>query len=544
MQICELKVFANLLLDQPSPRSNAASVAYQGLIMMFGGTDAAGFKLNDLRFFDTVNNRWLGYEVPLNTPPVPRSNAAMLVLSSSRVALFGGASSTDTLSDVYFYDSAPCPVLDRTGWINIRSSSSGSFEWFDCATGFTHANGGNPLVCNPGTGIWQGVYHLPSRMVCLPAGPNQPTVNSVQALTATTARVVWSPPTNGAGVIQYIVEAAPDATYIERFTSSNGPSDLLTQWRWRNPDQKASYRFPGGQVRIDTDVNADCNVANNAGGCPWLSRSWPSAVPTGGEFAYEAWISYDTNVLQPQQFAGIGLVQDDMAVGQANDTLVLRAGLFRPDIGGGVQVTYGTGTNSISFSLTVVPAIWSCWIRIEKIASPSGAGFIYRASYRNSVRDLWIYLPSSISESQLNAGTGLDATRTRIAVLASNANTGRTASVIADNVRVSARGCQLAGAARVVPNTLSLATVTGLTPGGAYRFQVTAATNVVTGMTSAPSSLLQLPTATPTPVAPLTGNLARGRTTLQTGTQGGQSGNGVNGNLVDFFETAGPGQWG
>ena len=328
LSICELKIYANLLLDQPSPRQGSTVTGFGGYLMMFGGTSSTGFKLNDLRLFDTVNRRWLPYVAPLNTPPVPRSNAAMLVLSSSRVALFGGASSTDVLGDVFYWDASPCPPLDRTGWTNIRTSHSGSFEWFDCAAGFTHTNGGAPMICDVTTGTWFGVYNLATRMVCLPVGPAAPVVTGVSAVSPTSALVTFNPPGNTAGITRYIVEAVADATWTERFNSINGPTDLLSNWRWEDPKATSRYSFPGGNVRIDAAPNSDCSVASPRG-CPWLSRGWPAGVPND-DFIYEAWVEFDSNVVQGRQFAGIGLILDNSAQG-TNDTLQIEAGLYRSE---------------------------------------------------------------------------------------------------------------------------------------------------------------------------------------------------------------------
>ena len=512
LQICEFKVWASLLLDQPSPRSATAFAAFRGFLMVFGGADANGFKLNDLRLFDTINKQWLPYTAPLNTPPTQRSSAAMLVLSSSRVALFGGASATDTLADVFYYDASACPVLDRTGWTNLRTSHSGSFDMFDCLPGYTHTNGGKPLICDPTTGVWRGLYHFPTRSVCIAQGPQAPTIISVTPITPTSARVVWSPPSVMTGVAFYVVEAAPDATFIERFTSANGPSDLLTAWFWDDPKTTSSYRFTQGMVRIDAAISSDCSVATPRG-CPVLSRAWPAGV-AADDFSYEAWVAFDSNVVQNTQFAGIGLVQDNSAQG-LNNTLVFHAGLYRSATA--FQGYYGTGTSSVFQAVSFTKPIYGSWIKIERIRpTVPGGPATYRAAYRFALKDSWFYLPSSISDSQLNGGP-LDVTRLRLAVLLRNANTASRASAIVDDIRISSRSCTAPGQVRTISNAVTNAIVDGLVPGQGYRFQVSSSSNTVMGATSARSALITMATAAPTPVPPMTGNIALNKPSQMTG---------------------------
>jgi len=114
LHVAELQVIASLMLDQPSPRYGVGVAAYRGNMVIFGGQDGSGFRLNDVRFFDMATRRWAPPAVPLGTPPLARAFAFLLPLPanaslgplgtlqvpSTALALTGGSSvSGDAIGD-------------------------------------------------------------------------------------------------------------------------------------------------------------------------------------------------------------------------------------------------------------------------------------------------------------------------------------------------------------------------------------------------------------------------------------------------------------
>ena len=315
-QVCEIQVWAQLLNHQPLPRYGASAVGFQGTLMrectgtlviiicvrasvpphacvrtadslhissiniivsivttttniiytiivsppispaVFGGTDANGFKLNDMRIFDMVNKRWLPPQVALGSAPTPRSAALLFVpgnlwgaANNNRVLIFGGVSSTVVLSDAQYFVGSPCPPLVYPpGALTITNGHSGTYSFFppsSCAAPSQPTNGNRQLVCDASTGLWQGLYNLETGLVCLPPPPSAGTVTSVTALSSTSAVVNFNLP---AGSSFGLVSAAPDPFYIERFASYTGPADFATAWRWFDPTTLSMYNFNGGQV--------------------------------------------------------------------------------------------------------------------------------------------------------------------------------------------------------------------------------------------------------------------------------------------------------
>ena len=561
LQICEFKVNAALLLDQPVPRVGAATAAWGGNMLVFGGSDAAGFRLNDVRVFDMINRRWMPAEAPLNTPPQQRSNAALFVLSSTRVAAFGGSSATDTLADISYYEPLACPPLQTglgaEGVTSQRTTHAGTFQYFECAPGFTHTNQGRPLVCDPSSGRWQGLYNLATGRVCLPDGPGKPTIISTLATSPTSVLVSYSPPAVLNGLSYYTIEATVGNTYIERFNSFLGPTDTAA-WIWRDERRTSTVRFPDGVARIEAGASSDCTVATPIS-CPVYHRAWPAGVGRA-DWAIEAWVAFDSNMVQNTQFAGIAVLQDNSVQG-LNASLAITVGLWKGNNYNSWNLQWGTLSNL--FTIPLSRPVYGAWMRLER-DSPNGAWDVttnpstYTASYRLSVRDSWIPLTGQISDTQIaypavgavTVAPGLDPAKVRVGVLLRNANGGSRAAVIADNLRISARACPDPGSVRIVSSSTLSAEVTGLTANtNTYRFVVTGASPVVVGTPSDPSGIVRLDPAPAGPVVPLTGNIALGRPTTMArrfSPTGEGPELGVDGitSSDNWFQTATPGQGG
>ncbi|XP_015892657.3 acyl-CoA-binding domain-containing protein 6 isoform X2 [Ziziphus jujuba] len=89
--------------DIPVARSGHTVVRASSVLILFGGEDAKRRKLNDLHMFDLKSLTWL----PLHctgTGPSPRSNHAAALYDDKTLYIFGGASKSRTLNDLYSLD--------------------------------------------------------------------------------------------------------------------------------------------------------------------------------------------------------------------------------------------------------------------------------------------------------------------------------------------------------------------------------------------------------------------------------------------------------
>jgi hypothetical protein len=256
--------------------------------------------------------------------------------------MFGGSSPTDSLADISYYEPLACAplrnILDTDGVTSQRTTHAGTFQYFECAAGFTHTNQGRPLVCDPSSGRWQGLYNLATGRVCLPVGPGKPTITGVVATSPTSALVSYAPPAALNGLTYYIVEAVVGNTYVERFASSFGPTDT-TSWAWRDERGTSTVRFPDGVVRIEATPLSDCTLTTPIN-CPVYHRSWPPLVGPN-DWAIESWVAFDSNMVQNNQFSGIAVLQDNSALG-FNATLALTIGLLKGNNYNSWNLQWGT----------------------------------------------------------------------------------------------------------------------------------------------------------------------------------------------------------
>ncbi|KAJ9154465.1 hypothetical protein P3X46_027795 [Hevea brasiliensis] len=89
--------------DVPVARSGHTVVRASSVLILFGGEDAKRRKLNDLHMFDLKSLTWL----PLHctgTGPSPRSNHVAALCDDKMLLIFGGASKSRTLNDLYSLD--------------------------------------------------------------------------------------------------------------------------------------------------------------------------------------------------------------------------------------------------------------------------------------------------------------------------------------------------------------------------------------------------------------------------------------------------------
>ncbi|KAA8548505.1 hypothetical protein F0562_000228 [Nyssa sinensis] len=89
--------------DIPVARSGHTVVRASSALILFGGEDAKRRKLNDLHMFDLKSLTWL----PLHCTgpgPSPRSNHVAALYEDKMLLIFGGASKSRTLNDLYSLD--------------------------------------------------------------------------------------------------------------------------------------------------------------------------------------------------------------------------------------------------------------------------------------------------------------------------------------------------------------------------------------------------------------------------------------------------------
>ncbi|MBA0714116.1 hypothetical protein Golax_013112, partial [Gossypium laxum] len=87
----------------PVARSGHTVVRANSVLILFGGETAKKKKLNDLHMFDLKSLTWLTLQCT-GTRPSPRSNHAATLYEDKTLFIFGGASKSRTLNDMYSLD--------------------------------------------------------------------------------------------------------------------------------------------------------------------------------------------------------------------------------------------------------------------------------------------------------------------------------------------------------------------------------------------------------------------------------------------------------
>ncbi|OMO53698.1 Kelch-type beta propeller [Corchorus capsularis] len=87
----------------PVARSGHTVVRASSVLILFGGEDAKKKKLNDLHMFDLKSLTWLTLQCT-GTRPSPRSNHVATLYDDKTLFVFGGASKSKTLNDLYSLD--------------------------------------------------------------------------------------------------------------------------------------------------------------------------------------------------------------------------------------------------------------------------------------------------------------------------------------------------------------------------------------------------------------------------------------------------------
>ncbi|XP_039037876.1 acyl-CoA-binding domain-containing protein 6-like [Hibiscus syriacus] len=87
----------------PVERSGHAVVRANSVLILFGGETAKKKKLNDLHMFDLKSSTWLTLQCT-GARPSPRSNHVATLCDDKTLLVFGGASKSRTLNDLYSLD--------------------------------------------------------------------------------------------------------------------------------------------------------------------------------------------------------------------------------------------------------------------------------------------------------------------------------------------------------------------------------------------------------------------------------------------------------
>ncbi|TYH56036.1 hypothetical protein ES332_D09G279900v1 [Gossypium tomentosum] len=87
----------------PVARSGHTVVKTNSVLILFGGETAKKKKLNDLHMFDLKSLTWLTLQCT-GTRPSPRSNHVATLYDDKTLFIFGGASKSRTLNDMYSLD--------------------------------------------------------------------------------------------------------------------------------------------------------------------------------------------------------------------------------------------------------------------------------------------------------------------------------------------------------------------------------------------------------------------------------------------------------
>lgn len=301
LTICELQAYAPLQTNMPTARMFHAATTFRGSLFVFGGQDAAGVYLNDMRVYDFTTASWKEASVstPLNTPPAARINALLFPLDSRRLVLFGGMGTSDVLGDMWTLEFTPCAAYNVRQTTVARSLMAGTSQYLSCTGGFNASmSADTPAHCLP-DGTWTG-----SQPYCVGTAPSPPrsVVAVVDSSTRGTARVSWTAPASWGSsqdvtARSYTVQPV-DGSYMQRFQSVAFPPDWLTDWTWTNPGGNSYFSFSDDGLNMNLAGNEDCPTAPPFN-CPRLIKNWPQGVSTT-DWAIETKMTMpDNGLLQP-----------------------------------------------------------------------------------------------------------------------------------------------------------------------------------------------------------------------------------------------------
>jgi hypothetical protein len=548
LHVCELRVFANSLLNQPRARTGMSHSSFRGHMVVFGGSDSTGFRTSDVRMFDMVSRTWLAPVTPLGTPPAPRAYAhfqplpdlslSPLSRPSTDVVIYSGQGNADVLTDASLLRFPSCPAFARDGIAGENCTMFGTVCIYTCYPGIPDANNGKAVICRE-DGQWDGI--VPPCLVSAPGLPRN-LASSVIPASVGTVNVTYDYPissgyynTGGtaANIRTFQVQAVPSTELVEDFSSGNFP--VPSAWRRfaEFPALSNNHYFADGKLWLDAAAGSDLWIPTLTNTPPTvaagtlyrgliLHRDWPAQVDVTKGWAYEALLEAGTlpnnaqlaiGIFDPTQCPYTPRLVPDVC----NGNMLLYAGLRR------VNEAWGWGFESIggrsnAWYSDFVPST-SIYVRVEY--TPTGAfrtdvGYVYDTVkglsnnaqrftiyYKFRANDNWTRMAYFIENQHLFNGTFTNPYNFRPAIIAKqwNANVyGRSLSAVR-YIRVGPLTCSSPGCRRTVPGTPLLpTTLPALTPNGTYTFAVRASSDAGYG----PWATTTVPVQVPPPVAPAT----------------------------------------
>jgi len=500
MQMGEIQITANKLFNEPTPRSGAAGTTWGGYFVLFGGTTAAGIRLNEVRLFDLMNGVWLPSVKVLGSPPAPRMWGTLSALPgtgigngwgvpSNRLLLFGGQGQTESLADFSVLRYPQCTPLNDPAATDITCSQAGTICYVTCNSAYSYAtNGANPVRCRS-DGTWAGIFPL-----CQSTLPSAPVIRGVSAgVSPGTAIVQWSAPTllgMATSFNSYRIGVYNPA-YTQQF-SINGFSDS-SKWSFKpgNNPQSGLYGFLARSLYMDSCPNCDCNTKNQQ--CSVLTREFPTEfINPASSWSVEAYVTFLMTTRVPLDGQTIGLCIYDAQETFASTTTPGLCEMFlmlrRGGSGYAGQFNVGYEHNNQAFRSYQVAPGPGAFLRIER-DFPNRR---WRAGYKFKSAAEWSYFPyrpDSIFNRGIN-GTDAEAfppSSIRVGFIMKNFNSLLRSYAEVTYFRVGPINCAdpgplvevqaPSGAVNTNPGNILSTTLSGLDPGRTYRFTVQASTN-------------------------------------------------------------------
>ena len=498
--LCEAQVFGTQIAHAPAARAGAAATTFRGQLVIFGGYDESGYHLNDVNFFDLLSNKWrpampmigtppavraytsLSPESPLFTIPLPGSGT-MFGQPSSRLVLFGGASDSGVLDDIWELQFPACPPLITAGMNTATTYSASTVWWPVCQTGFVAANGVNPLICGP-DGKWIG-----SNPPCISGPPAAPTNVQIRAAApiapgVAAMNVTWNV---AAGVDYYTVSSDPVGTF---YTGFDAGTTSLAPGVWKDPLNAATYDFVEGWMQQSVGPGGYClGTVNN---CPVVVYPFTTALPSGmtidtylTNVVFETHVHLDEASAYPWYEMGIGLYSASKTVGGVTGALEFIATVYSAHQQG-VPITAGCAyephsanwqndQNCVYSPATPIGSSVDYYLKIENSAN---TGYQWEAFFRWSPLREWVTFGRRFTAAKAIGGT-LNAADLRVALwtmqelnfFSPQLGFARVMGDF-DYLSIHLADCSLAGTEmRVLPNARQPITLTGLTPNSNTSYQ-------------------------------------------------------------------------
>eukprot|EP00250_Pteridium_aquilinum_P012890 c21008_g1_i1 orf=658-2391(-) len=112
--------------ELPVVRSGHSVTRAGSVLILFGGEDAKGRKLNDLHMFDLKSSMWLPL-LAMGSVPSPRSKHVAAIYDDRLLLVFGGASKSKYLNDLYALD------FEAMEWSRLKTRGVSPGPRAECA---------------------------------------------------------------------------------------------------------------------------------------------------------------------------------------------------------------------------------------------------------------------------------------------------------------------------------------------------------------------------------------------------------------------------